>query len=256
MPGVEIFEFLESEMAPQTGRDIQSHVGRFDHDRGAAAHGIEKRNFRRPPGETKNPCSEIFPERRLARRQAPAALKQRFPGRVEIERNIAIRQMGLDRNIRRACIDAGAAARDSADLVAHRVLNLQCDEVEACEGTLGRRDIDPDRAHGVEPIAPRKRIGSAINIVFALVTTVCHLPQNPAGNAAFEIDPVGKKKITGELNAAADRMDLFGFERAQLIGEKQLQTARAGGKESLHDGSVMLLSRGKKKGNRIGCPFS
>ncbi len=101
-----------------------------------------------------------------------------------------------------------------------------------------------------------QRVGRAIDIILAVITIAGDLPKHAAGDAAFQIDPIAEKKITGELNAAADRMDLFGFERAQLIGEKQLQTARAGGKESLHDGSVMLLSRGKKKGNRIGCPFS
>src|SRR5262249_40138562 len=78
----EIFEFLESEMAPETRCDIKGHVGCFQQDRAAAAHGIEQRSTGGPTSQAQNSGGEIFPKRRLSRGQALAALEQRLPGGV------------------------------------------------------------------------------------------------------------------------------------------------------------------------------
>ena len=81
-------------------------------------------------------------------------------------------------------------------------------------------------------------MGDAVNVVLAAVTSASHLPQNPAGDAAFEIGTLAQGKIAGELDAAADGVDLFGLERAQLIGKNQLEAARAGSKKLFHDSRV------------------
>src|SRR6266481_2489350 len=109
-------------------------------------------------------------------------------------------QMALDRNIRLAGIHARAAPREPADFVAYRVLNFERDEIEAGKRTLRCRDVDPDGASPVEPIGPWQRVNGAVDIVFVVVTIVCHLPQNAAGDAAFEIDPVAEGESTAELD--------------------------------------------------------
>jgi hypothetical protein len=65
-----------------------------------------------------------------------------------------------------------------------------------------------------EPIGPRHCVGGAVNIVFVAVTAGGYMPQNAAGDAAFEIDPVAEEEIAPELDAAADGMNIFSFELA------------------------------------------
>ena len=75
---IEIFEFLESEMAPETRRYIKGHVGCFQQDCTAAAHGIEQRSAGSPTSEVQNSGGEIFTQRRLPRGEALATLEQRL----------------------------------------------------------------------------------------------------------------------------------------------------------------------------------
>src|SRR6266478_2505675 len=121
-------------------------------------------------------------------------------------------QMALDRNIRLMGIHARAAPREPADFVAYRVFNFKRDEIETGKRTLRCRHVDPDGANRIKPISPWQRVNSAIYIVFVAVTIGRYLPQNAAGDAAFEIDPVTEKEITAKLDSAADGVNLFRFE--------------------------------------------
>ena len=120
--------------------------------------------------------------------------------------------MALDRDIGLAGIHARAAALDSADFVAHRVLNSKRDEIETGKRTLNCGDIDPNGASRIKPIGPRQGVSRSIDIVFVAVTAGCRLPENAAGDPAFKIDPLGEPEITAELDTTADDMNLFRFE--------------------------------------------
>src|SRR5688500_408716 len=100
--------------------------------------------------------------------------------------------MSLDLYIRLASIHARAVARQATDFVAQGVFDFEGDEVETCERTLGCRHIDPDSASRIEPIDPRQGESSAINIVLVSVAVTCYLPQNPAGDSAFEISSIAE----------------------------------------------------------------
>jgi hypothetical protein len=63
-----------------------------------------------------------------------------------------------------------------------------------------------------------KRVRGAVDIVLVLVSAAGHLPQDTAREAAFEIEPATEKNVADELHAAADRMNLLGFELAQFVG--------------------------------------
>src|SRR5262245_405636 len=142
--------------------------------------------------------------------------------------------MALDRDIGLAGIHARAAARDPADFVAHRVLNFKSHELETGKRTFDCGNIDPDGASRIKPIGPRQGVSGSIDIVFVAVTAGCRLPENAAGDPAFKIDPVGEPKITAELDATTHDINLFRVELLQLFGQKQLETAGTGSKESFH----------------------
>ena len=164
--------------------------------------------------------------------------------------------MRLQRHVRRARVDTRTPAGETAHLVAHRVLDFQGGEIEARERAFGRRDIDADRARRFEEIGPARRLGDAVNIGLARIAAARHLPKHPACQAAFEIDAIAEKKIAGELNTAADRVDLLGLEAPQFVGEQQFEPARTSGEEPVHENWLCYFLETKKKGNRIGCPFS
>jgi hypothetical protein len=60
------------------------------------------------------------------------------------------------------------------------------------------------------------------------------LPQNTAGDATFEINPVAEEEITAEADAAADGMNSFRLELMQLLSQKRLQAAGTGSKKIFH----------------------
>src|SRR5215813_420616 len=120
--------------------------------------------------------------------------------------------MAVDRNIGLAGIHAGPLARQSANFVAHRVLNFERYEIETGKRTLDCGDIYPDRATGIKPLSPRQGISNSVDIVFVAVAVAGHLPQNAASDAAFKIDPVGEPEIAAELDATADGMNPFRLE--------------------------------------------
>ena len=233
---IEIFQFLESKMASQTGRDIEGHLRRFQQERAAAAHGIEQRSAREPSGQPQNPGGEIFPERRLSLSYAPAALEQRVARSVEIESKVAFCQMTLDGDIGLPRVHTGTAARKPADLIAHRVFDLEGDEIETLERAPDGRDVDPYGVLRLKPFVPRQRVSGAVNIVLVAVAARCHLPQNPARHAAFQIGPVTQGKVTAELDSTPYGMNVFRFQLLQLFCQELFQAAGAGGKKLLHRG--------------------
>src|SRR5215831_19098425 len=111
--------------------------------------------------------------------------------------------MTLDRNIGLPCIHIGTSARAPADLVAYRVFDFECNEIETFERASDGRDIDSYGEARIEPIVPRQRISSAVNILLIPVTGCCYLPYNAARDAAFEIRPVTHEKIAAELDSTA-----------------------------------------------------
>ena len=155
--------------------------------------------------------------------------------------------MRLQRHVRRARIDIRTSAGETAHLVAHRVFDFQGGEIEARERAFGRRDIDADRARRFEEIGPARRLRDAVNIGLARVAAARHLPKYPARQAAFEIDAIAEKKIAGELNAAADRVDLLGLEAPQFVGEEQFEPARTSGEEPVHEIGYATFSKQKKR---------
>src|ERR671924_222580 len=122
--------------------------------------------------------------------------------------------MALDWYVRLPSIHARAATRALTNFIAHGVFDFESDEVETGQWTLGCRDVDADAAFRITPIGPRRRESCAIDIVFVLIPVACDPPENPAGNAAFEIDPIAAQKVADKVNASADSMNLFRFELA------------------------------------------
>src|SRR5262245_49787739 len=120
--------------------------------------------------------------------------------------------MAVDRNIGLAGIHAGPLARQSANFVAHRVLNSERHEIETGKRTLDRGDIYPDGTTRIKPLGPRQGVGGSVDIVFVAVRDAGHLPQNAAGDAAFKIGPVAEPEITAELDAAANDVNPFRLE--------------------------------------------
>src|SRR5207244_13513198 len=58
-------------------------------------------------------------------------------------------------------------------------------------------------------------------------------PEYPAGDPAFQIDPVAEAERTGEPDPAGGRRDVVRAQLLQLGGEHALQPARAGREEGM-----------------------
>src|SRR5215207_147835 len=142
--------------------------------------------------------------------------------------------MTLDRNIGIARVDARPTLCQLANFVADRVFDLECDEVETRKRAFGRRDIDANGPRPVEPVGPGHRIRGPIDIIFAAIARLRHLPEHAAGDPALEVDAVAEQKIADELYTATDRMKLIGAQLAQFVDQDHLQAAWASREKLLH----------------------
>ena len=117
-------------MASLARRDIKSDLRCFKQKRAAAAHRVEERHAGNPSGQAQDASGEIFPQRRISRSYALAALEQGFPSGIEVKSKVAIRQMPLDGDIGLAGVHAWTAAREPADFIAHRIFDFEGGEIE------------------------------------------------------------------------------------------------------------------------------
>ena len=154
-------ELLETEGALQSRRDVRGGERRFDRDRAGAAHRVEQRRARRPAGEREHAGGEILAQRRHVDVTPPAALEQRFARRVEIERRLALGEVGVDAHVRPLLVDRRTLAGIGAEAVAHGILDLERRELEARERRARRREVDAQRARDGEVAFPSRRLWRA-----------------------------------------------------------------------------------------------
>ena len=132
---IKIFEFGERKIAQpiarQPRRNIERHFGRFDEEGAAAAHRIQKCFNTIPAGQFDNARGEIFFQWRFAGVVSQAALEQRLSGKIDIQRRMCGVQKSVNADIRRARIHRWTRVHLFAKFVADRVLDSECNEIEA-----------------------------------------------------------------------------------------------------------------------------
>jgi hypothetical protein len=119
---------------------------RLDQESAAAAHRVEQWRARLPTGQSQDSRGKVFAQRRDIGMLAQAALEQRIAGSVQIQRHAAVFEKGVDADIRIVGVHAGAFAAEGAELVAYRILDFQCGEIQAFQRAFDRRHVDADRA--------------------------------------------------------------------------------------------------------------
>src|SRR5207244_6133267 len=199
---IEVLQLLERKAATQARRDVPRYEDGFHQDRAASAHAIEQRLLRIPPGQSQDACRQVLAERRLAARLAQSALEQRLARRVEVQSHALSVQKGIDADVGLAGVHVGPRAGRSAEPIADGVFDLERDVIKARERAVLRADLDLDRAARGKPVAPWQVIGSLIDVLLGPVAAVKDAPEYPAGDPAFQIDPVAEAERTGEPDAA------------------------------------------------------
>ncbi len=230
---VEHEQLLEAEGTRQPGRAVRRHQRRLGDDRAAAAHRIEQCRSRRPRGKREQAGSQIFAQRRLLGVAPIAALEQRLSGRVDVDRRVAIGQVGVDPHVRRALVDRRPHVEVGAQPVAHGILDAQRGEFEALQRRTRRGDVDAQRARGEEQALPVDRMNQRIDVRLVAIAAGGDAPQDAAGDARFEIGAVNEVPIALEADAAIGWRYGGAAQRGELGGEHAFQSARAGGEEVL-----------------------
>src|SRR2546422_4278746 len=167
--------------------------------------------IRRPPRST------LFPYTTLFRSQ----------------RHVLSVQKGINADVGLAGVHAGPSAGDRAELVADGVFDLERDVIKARERAMLRADLELDRAAGGKPVAPGQVIGRLIHILLGPVAAMKDAPEYPAGDPAFQIDPVAEAERTGEPDAPGGRPHVSRAQLLQLGPAHSLQPARARREEGL-----------------------
>ncbi len=241
-------ELLEAERAGQApGARSAAIDAALDGDRAAAAHRVEEGGARPPPRERDQARGEVLAQRRLLGVAPPAALEQRFAGRVEVERRHAIGQVGVHAHVGHPLVDGRAHALLVAEAVAHGVLHRQRRELETPERRPSRR-----RRRRGSCGRHRKCVGQAMPRASALNSRSSRygppptFPQHAAREARCEVDDVCEIERTLETDAAVDRGHGLRPEAPELRGERGLEPSGThGAKKRL---AVMAGSRSPRGG--------
>src|SRR5256712_1793130 len=230
---IEALQLLERKAAPQARRDVPRHEGGFHQDRAASAHGIEQRLLRRPPRQAQDARRQVLSERRLAARLAQATLEQRLARCVEVQRQVLSVQKGINADVGLAGVYAGPNAGGRTEPIADGVFDLERDVIKARERAMLRAELELDRAAGGKPVGPGQVIGHLIHVLLGPVGAMKDAPEYPAGDPAFQIDPVAEAERTGEPDAPGGRRDVSRAQLLQLGREHAAQPARAPREEGL-----------------------
>ena len=220
---------LEAESPAGAGGDAQGHHRRLDDEGAAAAHRVEQRLLAVPAGERQDPRREVLLERRLAALGAVAALVQRLPGGIQIERDLLRVEERRDAHVRSAGVDVRAPAALGAEPIAHRILDAQRDEFQAPERRADRGDVDAYPAPDREPALPGDAVGGVVDVLLVPVGRARKLHQHARGEARMQVGATARGKVAFEAHAARDRPQRRRADLAQLFDEQGLEPARTGG---------------------------
>ena len=161
------------------------------------------------------------------------SLEQRLTGCVEIERNSALIEKGVELDLRLLGFDVGSPLLGCDELVADGVFDSQRDEVQAGEGTAARADLHLDGVGRSKPIGPGERIGGSIDIVLRSKRTLADFPEDAASYVRLQIDPIHGCPRGGKADASICLVGGWNAESVEFSFEYAFEAAWAGCKESL-----------------------
>ncbi len=230
---VEPGELLETEGTPEARCTVRGAQRGLDDDRAAAAHGVEQRRARRPAGQREQAGGEVLAQRRRVGIAPVAALEQRLARGVEIERRLAVGEVGVDADVGTLLVDRGPRAAGVAETVADGVLHLQRRKLEARQRRARGGEVDAQRALDAEVGGPVDALHQPVEVVFVAIAAVRHLPEDPARQPRLEVGEERQLARTREGDAAFGRGDELRSQRTELVGERGFEAARAGGEEAV-----------------------
>jgi hypothetical protein len=168
-------------------------------------------------------------QRRVSLVLAPAALEQRFARGIHVQQRALRPQVQQQLQIGPARVDARALARLLAQLVAHRVLDAQCGEVQALQRATLRGGVDAQRVLRGDPLRPFDASGQRIQIVFVPVVGRGDLDQHTLRQPAAQVGGHQAFGIGGQRHAAAHRARRAARQQAaELVAQQRLDAGRAG----------------------------
>src|SRR5438105_14858007 len=124
--------------------------------------------------------------------------------------------------------------------VAYRVLDSQRREFQAGQRRARRSDVDAQSAIGAKPLRPVETERQLVEVLLIAIGAVTGLPQDTAGETAFEVGTVGEVDRPAKGDSAVSRLDVVGAKFGKLCGERVLQASRTWREEMFHHREVIL----------------
>ena len=234
---------LERKVTPQPRRHIQCNLRRLDQEGPAAAHRIDQGLIGLPACQAQDAGGEVFLERCLDRSRLEPALVERLARGIDIQGDRILGQIGVNPHRRIGGIDTGSCSAHRTKMITDGILDPQRGELEAFQGTVPRRDVDPDGLVGGEPLGPGHPIGEPVDILFGAIPAMRNLPHDPGGNPAFEVRPIAQRPVPRIRHTAGCGPDVTRTQRTQFVAQHLLQSARTGREEKFGHGLCIARNR-------------
>ncbi|MCY1354067.1 hypothetical protein D9M69_404260 [compost metagenome] len=222
--------------APALALEVGGHVGghhRRLHQEGTdAAHGVGQRpalgGDPRPAGADQDGRGQVFLQRRRALLQAVAALVQAVAGEVEGEDRLTLLQAQVDAHVGVDLVDRRPFAAGGAQLVHHRVLDLERTEMGVVDARAMAAELDRERAAGHQVIVPVHRQHALVELLGVPHREALEHQQHPVGQAGPEAQAVGGLQVTLATHRSHLLAHVLQAEARGLFGQQAFKALRAG----------------------------
>src|SRR5207237_7449601 len=103
-----------------------------------------------------------------------------------------------------------------------------------------RSDVDAQRAIGTKPWRPVEIERETVDVLLIAIGAMTDLPQNTAGETAFEVGAVGELDRSAKADPAISGRDVMGAKFGKLCGEHILQASRTWREEMFRHRDIIL----------------
>ena len=183
----------------QVGRDTGGHQGCLDQKGTGAAHRVGQcpacLGQRRPAGADQDGCGQILLQRRRALLQPVTTLVQTRPGQVQRQLHLATVAVHVDAQIRAHLVDARAAAIRAAQLIHHRILDLECAKVSVVDAGQAAGKIDGQGAIDSQVITPVDHLHAGVQVLGSTGKKTLEHQQHAVTQTRPETQPVTQLDI-------------------------------------------------------------
>ena len=219
----------------QARGDVGGHQRAFDQQRAAAAHRVEQATAfavdLRPVGAQQYRSGQVFLQRRLVLRHAPATAVHRATAQIDRDRGAALAQRQVDAHIRELHVHRRPFQALRAQAVDHAILDPLRGEARVGDLGAGHMRVHRQGQLGADVLLPRHRRHALVERALIRALELGQRPQHPAGQARPQHHALCLRQLALGVDAGNGGGGLVQAERQQFVGEQILQALGAGNKE-------------------------